>query len=80
MLDNDACSRAFSSKTLHTFPGRVGVGDVVVTQLLALQLLRRHQGTRRCVQVAIEGRLLVRIFTVTQVLQFDKTRVRLRRE
>ena len=80
MLDDDTGRSALRRKTLDTFPGRVGVGNVVVAQLLALQLLGRHQRTRCRLQVPIKSRLLVRIFTVTQVLQLDKTCVRLRRE
>jgi hypothetical protein len=53
---------------LDAFPGGIGVGDVVVGQLLALQLpvVGDRSGQRR--RVAVERRLLVRILAVTQGL------------
>ncbi|MDT4839228.1 hypothetical protein FQZ97_730130 [compost metagenome] len=65
-------------ETLDAFPGRVGIGDVVVAELLALQLLRRHQRAGCGVQVAVEGGGLVRVLAVTQVLQFHEAAVGLR--
>ena len=62
-------------KALDAFPRRVGVGDVVVAQFLALQLLGGHQRAGRGVQVAVERGDLVRILAVAQVLQLDEAAV-----
>ncbi len=52
MLDDHAGRRV---EALHAFPGRIGVGDVVVAELLALQLPARHQRAGRRVQVRGTG-------------------------
>ncbi|OPZ04932.1 MAG: hypothetical protein BWZ09_01451 [Alphaproteobacteria bacterium ADurb.BinA305] len=67
MLDDDA-GRRRAVEGLHAFPGRVGVGDVVVGQLLALQLgVAGHAALGRA-GLAVEGRGLVRVLAVAQVL------------
>jgi hypothetical protein len=48
----------------------VGVVDVVVRQLLAVQLLRRRDVAGRRQRLAVERRPLVRVFAVAQVLHF----------
>src|SRR2546430_2031415 len=57
-------------RSLHAFPGRVGVGDVVVRQLLALNLGVAGDAAGSRVAVAIERRRLMRVFAVAQVLHF----------
>ena len=53
---------------LHTLQRRVGVGDVVVAQFLALQLLGRSNGGRCRIAFGVEGRFLVRVLAVAHVL------------
>ena len=65
-------------KAFHTFPSRIGIGNVVVRQLFALQLHSRDQGARCWVQVAVESCRLMRVLAVAQVLQFHKTTIGLR--
>ncbi len=55
---------------LHAFPGCVGVGDVVVRQLLALNLSVAGDAPGSRIAVAIECRSLMRVFAVAQVLYF----------
>src|SRR5690606_30152422 len=64
----------------HAFPGGIGIGDVVVAQRLALQLLEGGQRAGRRIQVTIERRLLVRVLPVTQVHELDEAAVGLGRE
>ena len=77
VFDDDArrCGKAF-----HTLPGRIGVGDVVVGQLFALQLHAHHQRAGGGVHIAVKRRELVWVFAIAQVLQFDKAAIRLPRE
>ena len=67
MLHDDARGLG---KTQHAFPRRIAVRDVVIGQFLALELRIRCDGTRDDRIVAIKGGLLMRIFTITQVLYF----------
>ena len=63
VLDDDAgrCAEGFDA-----FPGGVGVGDVVVGELLALQLsIGRNAARCRC-RIAVESRLLMGVLAVTQ--------------
>ena len=72
MLDDDAGRRV---EGLDAFPGRVGVGDVVVAELLALQLRpARQQAVRRA---GLRGRRprLVRVLAVAQVLRLRQLQV-----
>ena len=55
-------------KGLHTFPGGVGVGNVVEAQLFALQLCPARQQTGCGLRFTIKGRALVRVFAVAQGL------------
>ena len=74
MLDDHAGGGV---KALHAFPRSVGVGDVVVAQLFALQL---HAGDQRAgcgVQVAVQRGLLVAVFAVAQVLHLGEDAVAL---
>lgn len=64
-------------KALDAFPGRIGVGDIVVAQFLALQLHARGQRAGCGVQVAVPGSLLVAVFTVAQILDLDELAVAL---
>ena len=64
----------------HAFPGGVGVGDVVVAELLALQLVEGRERAWHRPEVAIEGGVLVRVFAVTQVHHLDEIAVLLCRE
>ena len=67
MLDDDAGSRRDRSvEGLDAFPGRVGIGDVVVGQFLALDLLIAGDAAGHHARLAVERRLLVRVFAVAQ--------------
>ena len=67
VLDNDAGEFAFRNiKSLHAFPCRVGIGDVVVREFLALNLLIAGDAASHYRCFAIERRLLMRILAVTQ--------------
>src|SRR2546427_11990014 len=57
-------------ESFHAFPGRVGIGDVVVRQLFALNLRIAGDAPLSRIAVAIECRSLMRVFAVTQVLHF----------
>ena len=61
MLDDDTGGGV---KAFDAFPGGVGIGNVVVRKFLALQLNASHQRSWRGVQIAVERRLLVRVFSV----------------
>ena len=67
MFDNHA-SRL--DEGFDAFQCRIGIGDVVVRQLFALQLLGGRDGGFRGAWVDVEGGFLVRVFTVTHVLGF----------
>ena len=62
-------------KAFDALPSGIGIGDIVVRQLLTLQLPRGHQRTRGGVQVAVKRRGLMRVFAITQVLNFHKTAI-----
>src|SRR5688572_15591296 len=64
MLDDDARRLA---EALHAFPRRVGVGDVVVRELLALHLLVAREGAGHRLGIAVERRGLVRVLAVAQL-------------
>ena len=69
MLDDHAGrSRAVVLEGLHAFPRRIGVGDVVVRQLLALQLRIAGNPAFGGTGLTVEGRALVRVLAVAQVL------------
>src|SRR5690606_2898379 len=72
VLDDHAGGRV---ELAHAFPGRIGVGDVVVARLLAVQLGERSERTGRRMQVAVERGLLVRVLAVTQVHYLDEAAV-----
>jgi hypothetical protein len=76
VLDDDA-GRLF--ELAHAFPGGVGVGDVVVAEFLALQLREGGERARHRPQIAVERRLLMRVFAVAQVHHLDEVAVALRR-
>ena len=65
VLDDDA---GRLGEGLHALPRRVGVADVVVRELLALQLPVGRDRARGRLFVAVERRLLVRVLAVAQVL------------
>ena len=67
MLDDGASGGARRIEFGDAFVGRVGVVDVVVGELLALRLARTGDAEPR-LRRAIEGRPLMRIFTVAQFL------------
>ena len=77
VLDDDAGGLV---KGFDTFPGCIRVSNVVVGQFLALQLsvVRNAPGCWR--KIAVEGRFLMRIFSIPQVLDVDEIDVRLFRE
>ena len=76
VLDDDAGGALLeTAQALHAFPGRIGVGDVVVRQFLALQLAVVRQRAIGGGQVAVEGGALVRILAVAHVLYFFKGHV-----
>src|SRR5207302_5358544 len=66
VLDDDA---GRLGEALDAFPGSVGIGDVVVGELLALQLAVRRQAAGDRALVAVERRALVRVLAIAQVLQ-----------
>jgi hypothetical protein len=59
---------AVAVEGLDAFPRRVGVGDVVVRQLLALHLGVGGDGAGRGAGLAVEGRGLVGVLAVAEVL------------
>ena len=69
MLDDDA---GRLREALDTFPGRVGIRDVVVREFFALHLMSGHERSGRWIEVAIVGGLLVGVFPVAQILQLDE--------
>ena len=80
VLDDHTSSRCVVGiKALHTFPGRIGVGDVVVRQLLALELRCRDQRARSRLCLAVQRGALVGVLTVAQVLHLDPVLVALGR-
>ena len=72
MLDDDAGRRV---ESLHAFPGRIGVGDVVVRELLALQLHIIGERARRGRDVAIERGALMRVLAVAHALHLREGEV-----
>src|SRR5206468_11147940 len=52
----------------HALPRRIGVGNIVERELLALQLCERCDGAGDLRFVTIERRELMRVLAVTQVL------------
>ena len=77
MLDDHA-GRLIES--FHAFPGRVGIGDVVVRQLFALNLRIAGDAPLSRIALAIECRSLMRVFAVTQVLHFFELKGKALRE
>ena len=74
MLDDDA---GRGSEGLHAFPRGVGVGDVVVREFLALQLLVGGDGAGRWRRVTVKSSVLVRVFAVTQYFDAVKSQLQL---
>ena len=74
MLDDDTGRRR---EALHALPSGIGVCNVVVRELFALQLTRCHQRAGRRMQVTVKSGLLVRVLAVAQILQFDEAAIRL---
>ena len=56
----------------HALPGRVGIGDVVVREILALHLPITGQAAGERLRVAVEGGALVRVLAVAQILQLSE--------
>ena len=71
MLDDHACRRV---ELPHALERRVAVGDIVVRQLLALDLMRARDRRANGARIGVEGSLLVRIFAVAQVKRLRKER------
>ena len=65
MLDDDTGGRR---ELPHAFDGGVRVGDVVERHLLALQQPRVGDRGRALRRVAVEGRLLMGVLAVAEVL------------
>ena len=65
VLDDDA-GRLLEG--LHAFPGGIGISDVVVGQLLALQLLVGGQRARCGLRLTVEGGELVRVLAIAHGL------------
>src|SRR5690606_37639769 len=65
VLDDDASARV---KAAYTFPGGIGVSNIVVGQFLALQLLVATQQTFTNGAVCVESRALVRVLAIAQSL------------
>src|SRR5690606_25566898 len=72
MLDDDAGRLA---EALHTLQRRIGIGHVVVGQLLALQLNGGGNAGLGWLRLAVEGCALVRVLTVAHVLRLDELTV-----
>src|SRR6185503_18238107 len=56
-------------EALHAFPRRVGVGDVVVGELLPLDLPVAREAAGNRLRVAIERCRLMRVLAVAQLLE-----------
>src|SRR5690606_13060144 len=69
VLDDDTGRLA---EALHTLQRRIGVGHVVVGQLLALQLGSGGDAGLRRLRFPVEGRALVRVLAVAHVLGLDE--------
>ena len=78
VLDDDA--GRFGVELLDAFQGRIGIGDVVVGQFLALQLARRGDGGLGFRRRDIEGAVLVRILAIAAVLRLGELQVEALRE
>ena len=61
MLDDDAGSALVFA---DAFQSRIGIGDVVVRQFLALERAGRRDTRLRGCRVAVEGSLLVWVFAI----------------
>ncbi len=68
VLDDDARRALGRVERFHALPRRIGIGDVVVRQLLALQLRVVGQRAVHGLQVAVEGGGLVRVLAVAHLL------------
>ncbi len=66
---------AVGAEALDALPRRVGVGDVVVREFLALQLRPAGEQAACHARLAIEGRALVRVLAVAHVLRLDELQV-----
>jgi hypothetical protein len=75
---DDHAGRRF--ELAYAFPRGVGVGEIVVAELLALQLRERGERARHRPEIAIERAVLMRVFAVAQIHHFDEVAVVLRRE
>ena len=58
-------------KAADSFPGSIAVGDVVVGELFAVELMVACQQAGSNISFAVEGGFLMRIFAVAHVLYFD---------
>ena len=85
LFDGGGDGRAAGIRVLHDHAGgrlelahalerRVGIRDVVVGELLALELPRRRDGCAGRERIGVERRGLVRILAVAQVLELPKAR------
>ena len=72
MLDDYA---AWLFKLTDTFDGGIGIGNIVVGKLLALQLFCGSDTGIVSTDFLIEGGVLVRVLTVAHVLQLFKAQV-----
>ena len=59
----------------HAFPRSIGIGKIVVAEFLTLKLSERRQRAGRRPQVAIERALLMWIFAVAKIHDFDEIAV-----
>ncbi len=75
VLDDDAGGRGV--ELLHAFQRGVGVADVVVRELLALQLAGGGDAGLARARLDVKRRALVRVFAVAQVLLLDERQVEL---
>ena len=76
VLDDDAGGPL--GELLHAFERGVGVGDVVVGQLLALQLAGARDRARSRIALHIERGLLMRVLAVAQRLRLAHLHVNVR--
>ena len=77
MLDDDA---GWLGEALHAFQCGVGVGNVVIGQLLALQLHCSGDAGFGWQGLTVEGRALMRVLAVAHVLDLDELAVEGARE
>ena len=65
MFDDHACGCV---ETAYAVPGRIGIGDVVIGEFLALQLLKVRKQPGWAIRINVKRRALLGVFAVAQDL------------